>query len=883
MIRKTIIGFFILIALISCNTKKDNNLIISPPFNNIEIPSINIKIAPSKNQVARFENGVSVEIPENAFVDNKGNIIQEEVTLTLQTFNSPAEIIASGIPMTFNDDETSGNFESAGMFQITGKTSTAEVFIDKEKELTINYPSQVYGEYDFFQFKEMDADSTRKGRWEKLSADNKSRKIPETNLGTFQLKFASNDYPELSSISSINWKLATDYCNPTIDKNKWVLEQEWSSIEVSEPKFGFGEDIFKSSVNYDGYTYNGAIMVTEDQSRIITTNKTISKIWTNNGELIKTIDKINSDYKPVEILNDKFLIFDRNDGDYICNLDGKELGKLPPCHNRQLANSENIILYNENGTAPTVYLYSITDKKTKAIKLNEDNSDLWNPGIYEHFVLSPKNELLTNSLDGIIIYNLNGEKLKHKNGHYSSISYLTENTLMIEELDGSLTIWNYNTNKEIKSQKQYFNLKRKLIDNSWHYSNHFKVPNTTYIIINEAGSDYSMIWNYDQNEINKLSFGISYLEKDSLPDNFVVGYNSKDEIYHLYNIKSKKDVIKIPNFGYNIYYDGSYYHKYVSPDKSKLLINNSYHSRLYEVNGRLIRDFKNYDSLIFTSGFIKDNLIFTLSEDGIYRLWDKKGNEISSTKLDNSEHISGWQFDNKIFTWNRIFRSLCYYDFSGNMLFNPSRTRMYQFIDSTSVVHIDHDNLMVLKSLFLMEPAIHQLTIRTKDSEFITYVYLDENEIQKINRYYTERAKSILKEKERQEEELKTLRRFKIKEFGIYNWDIIIKQTNYVKFTADFTFDIPTDYTNITIFLITEYNGSAVVKFDQDSWANFAINPDSPNKLLAVLPDNKIAVFNNFDTIDFDKISVDKNFTFEMKTLDEPINKLSDLEKIIEK
>ncbi len=882
MIKKINLGFLILITLISCNTRKDINLKIEPPFNKLDIPSIKVKIDPSKKQVTRLENGVSIEIPENAFVDIDGNVIQEEVILTLNTFNSSAEIIASGIPMTYFDDETSGNFESAGMFQISGKTATTEVFIDKNKELTINYPSKVYGEYDFFQFKETNLDSTRTGHWKKLSNDRVQSGIPENTPSTFQLKFLTNDYPELTPLSTISWKLATEFCNPKNDKNRWALEQEWASVEISEPKYGFGDARMSSGVNYDKYLQTGAILVTKDKSRIITSKKPITKIWNDNGELIKTIDKVSSNYEPVQILNDKFLIIERNDGDYIYNFDGEEFGKLPQCHNRQLAISENIILYNANGTDPTVYLFSITDKKTKAIKLKEDNSDLWNPGIYEHFILSPKDELLTNSLDGIVIYNLNGEVIKQRKGHYSSIRYLTANTLMIEELEGSLTIWNYKTNKEIKSKKQFFNLNRKLIGNTWHHSYHFNVPNTTYVVINEAGAENSILWNYEQNEINKLTFGISYLEKDSLPDNLLVGYNSKDEIYHLYDIEAKKDIIQIPDFGYNIYADGSYYHQSVSPDKSKLLINNSYYSRFYKINGDLIRDFKNYDSLIFTSGFVKNDFIFTLSEDGIYRLWDKKGNEISSTQLDNSEHIYGWQFENKIMTWNRIFRSRCYYDYSGNLLINPGRTWINHFLDTTSLIHLDHENSMVLKSLFKTEPSIYQLTIRTEESEYTTYVYLDKTDIQKINRYYTTRAKRISKEKERQHEELKTLRRFKIKEFGIYNWDIIIKQSNYLIFAADFIFDMPTDYSNMTIFLITEFNGPAVVKFDRDSWSNFAMSPDLPNKILAVLPDNKVAIFDNFDSIDFAKISVDKNYVFNMKTLAEPINNLSDLEKILE-
>lgn len=98
MMKKVNLYLLIITTLISCNTRKDTSLKIESPFNNLDVPSIIIKVNPTKKQVARFENGVSIEIPENAFVDIDGNIIKEEVTLTLTSFNSPAEIIASGIP-----------------------------------------------------------------------------------------------------------------------------------------------------------------------------------------------------------------------------------------------------------------------------------------------------------------------------------------------------------------------------------------------------------------------------------------------------------------------------------------------------------------------------------------------------------------------------------------------------------------------------------------------------------------------------------------------------------------------------------------------------------------------------------------------------------------
>ena len=181
----------IIIALVilfvsSCKEKKNNILKIEPPFKEIHLPQNKISIDPTISQVARFENGVSIEIPENTFIDSLGNVITEEVTLTIETYNSTAEIIASGIPMSYSDDDESGNFMSAGMFKLTGYTQSQKVNINKNKPITINYPSKVCGSFDFFHFKENRDNS---GKWIKLS-DNENKDVPDfTALDSFKLSF----------------------------------------------------------------------------------------------------------------------------------------------------------------------------------------------------------------------------------------------------------------------------------------------------------------------------------------------------------------------------------------------------------------------------------------------------------------------------------------------------------------------------------------------------------------------------------------------------------------------------------------------------------------------------------------------------------------------
>ena len=107
----------------------------------------------------------------------------------------------------------------------------------------------------------------------------------------------------------------------------------------------------------------------------------------------------------------------------------------------------------------------------------------------------------------------------------------------------------------------------------------------------------------------------------------------------------------------------------------------------------------------------------------------------------------------------------------------------------------------------------------------------------------------------------KILRQFSVSEFGIYSWAKPVQDNkNCIQLAADFDFGQAVDYNNITVFLITELNGRAVVKYQKGSWDKFTFDPTVPNQLLAVLPQNKIAVFTqkDFKNLNIDNIKTSK-------------------------
>jgi hypothetical protein len=122
------------------------------------------KINPNRDTIlALGRSGNQLHIPKDAFVDAIGNLIKAPVTLQFREYKNAAEIAFSGIPMTYHFQGEEYNFNSSGMFEITGNTAGKPVEINPKKSLEIDYKLVLQNpETHFFQLNEVS------GRWTKL-------------------------------------------------------------------------------------------------------------------------------------------------------------------------------------------------------------------------------------------------------------------------------------------------------------------------------------------------------------------------------------------------------------------------------------------------------------------------------------------------------------------------------------------------------------------------------------------------------------------------------------------------------------------------------------------------------------------------------------------
>lgn len=141
-------------------------------------------------------------------------------------------------------------------------------------------------------------------------------------------------------------------------------------------------------------------------------------------------------------------------------------------------------------------------------------------------------------------------------------------------------------------------------------------------------------------------------------------------------------------------------------------------------------------------------------------------------------------------------------------------------------------------------------------------------------------------EKERLAKQADMFRTFEVQNMGIYNYDRQLKLEDRIDLLVDFDFggQGDSDINKIEIFLITG-NGKAVVHYPKYNWNLFAFSPSSDNKLIAVLPHDKIAVFSqkDFNALDLKQFKKGgrSNFTFKMKILDTAIKSPEQLNNML--
>ena len=141
--------------------QEPTKLLVSQPFTNIrQKPEVLTLPDVSSAKSYTLKSGTTIEVPANAFEYLDGRPVTGSVDIVFTEIHSAAEIIASGIPMKFIDDNGKvQQMQSAGMFELSGEQNQQPIQLVEGKAIDIALVSDVEGAYDFWSFDE------EKGNW----------------------------------------------------------------------------------------------------------------------------------------------------------------------------------------------------------------------------------------------------------------------------------------------------------------------------------------------------------------------------------------------------------------------------------------------------------------------------------------------------------------------------------------------------------------------------------------------------------------------------------------------------------------------------------------------------------------------------------------------
>jgi hypothetical protein len=139
------------------------------------------------------------------------------------------------------------------------------------------------------------------------------------------------------------------------------------------------------------------------------------------------------------------------------------------------------------------------------------------------------------------------------------------------------------------------------------------------------------------------------------------------------------------------------------------------------------------------------------------------------------------------------------------------------------------------------------------------------------------KQQKIDNEKKREQLQKPFIRSVNISGFGTYNYDYYHQMEEPAKMLADFDFGKHNNERENCVVFVVYPKRDVCVNYPMGQWKDFALDKNADSKIMAILPDNKVAVYRNDVSISYGK----KEFTFKMDVLDTPIEDRDELVDLV--
>lgn len=228
------------------NTKL-NKAFIAPPISKLNVPYTSYKVKAEQGGTLKHKTNSKIIIPKKAFVNKQGQDIVGEVEIKYREFHNQADIIASGIPMTYDSAGVQSTLESAGMIDIRGYQNGEPVYINPKKQITVEFQSEHTADrYNMYVL------DTIAKNWVYVSRDNSLKGQKHEPSRTLAAD-ATNEKAE--SPKTIELQKQLEAIPPKIEAEKTVYAKKVNQLpKVTTPtkptKATAGRPQFELDVNY---------------------------------------------------------------------------------------------------------------------------------------------------------------------------------------------------------------------------------------------------------------------------------------------------------------------------------------------------------------------------------------------------------------------------------------------------------------------------------------------------------------------------------------------------------------------------------------------------------------------------------------------------------
>jgi hypothetical protein len=236
-----------------CNNEMGSSLIrtscVHKPFENVDVPENTFQVDPIQTSTFSTESGTTITIPANCLVDRNNKVITEKVNVTYKEYQTPADILVSGIPMSYDSAGSSYNFSSAGMFDISAVTESNDmVYIAGDKSITVAMGSFNDGEdYSMYKldtvtqnwvylgYSDAQPNTAKLEKMEEIEDANAKPVLPKKKSNddlVFDFDLKTNSNSELSTFRNIMWRYSEAKGFPDPADQDWVFKTNWTTVDL---------------------------------------------------------------------------------------------------------------------------------------------------------------------------------------------------------------------------------------------------------------------------------------------------------------------------------------------------------------------------------------------------------------------------------------------------------------------------------------------------------------------------------------------------------------------------------------------------------------------------------------------------------------------------